>query len=59
MLNKTLLNCFRDLTVLVYLEIAASQGKTQIKCMDTQKFIHSVKLHILHQMKPYSKVKAN
>ena len=27
--------------------------------MDTQKFIHSVKLHILHQMKPYSRVKTN
>ena len=27
--------------------------------MDTQKFIHSVKLHILHQMKPHSRVETN
>ena len=27
--------------------------------MDTQKFIHSVKLYILHQLKPYSRVKSN
>ena len=45
---------------LLYLGIGASQGKkNQIKGMDTQKFIHSVKLQILHQMKPYSKVKTN
>ena len=45
--------------MLVYLRIEASQGKTQIKGMDTQKFIHIVKLHILLQMKPYSRVKYN
>ena len=35
--------------VLVYLGIGASkQKKKQIKSIDTQKFIHNVKLHILH-----------
>ena len=27
--------------------------------MDTQKFVHKVKLHILHQMKLYSRVNTN
>ena len=33
--------------------------KKKVKYMDTQKFIYSVKLHILHQMKPYSRVKTS
>ena len=45
--------------VLVYLGIGASQRKNQIEGMDTQNFIHSVKLHAFHQMKPYSRVKTN
>ena len=40
---------------LVHLGIVASQGKSQVIGMDTQQFIHSVKLHILHKMKPYSR----
>ena len=33
--------------------------KKKIKCIEKQKFIYSVKLHILHQMKPYSRVKTS
>ena len=43
--------------VLVYLGIKASQSSkenSQIKGMDTQKVIQSVKLNISNQMKPYS-----
>ena len=37
-----------------------SQGKkTPKKGMNTQKLIHRVKIHILHQMKPYVRVKTN
>ena len=52
-------NIWLIIPVLVYLGIGASRGKKQIKGMDTERFIHSVKLHILHQMKPYSRVKTN
>ena len=63
MLNETSVRSSEGrltIPVLVYLGIGASQGeKNQIKGMDTQKFIHSVKLQILHQMKPCSRVKTN
>ena len=45
--------------VLVYLGIEASQGKNPNKGHGYTKIIYSVKLHILNQMKAYSRVKTN
>ena len=55
-------NAIWVLPVLVYLGHYSKLGKLcplpQIMGMDTQKVVQSVKLHISHQMKPYSSVKA-
>ena len=68
MLNEALLKCKpsegRVIPVLVYLNLGKSRKKNKKKKkkkkgMDTQKLIHSVKIHILHQTKPYSRIKTN
>ena len=61
MLNETSVRPFEGRVIVPVLlciwELEQVKEKTQIKGMDTQKFIHSVKLHVLHQIKPYSRVK--
>ena len=63
MLNETSVRPFDGRVIVPVLlciwELEQVKEKTQIKGMDTQKFIHSVKLQILHQMKPCSRVKTN
>ena len=63
MLNEALLKCKpsegRVIPVLVYLNLSKSRKKNKKRGMDTQKLIHSVKIHILHQTKPYSRIKTN
>ena len=63
MLNETSVRPFEGRVIVPVLlciwELEQVKEKTQIKGMDTQKFIHSVKLHILHQMKPHSRVETN
>ena len=65
--NETLLKSKGNLRVklywfLMYMGIGATQGngaqKAQIKGTDTQKVTLNVKLHISHQLKPCSSVKA-
>ena len=57
MLNEALVNCKasegRVIPVLVIWELGQVKEKNSKKGMDTQKLIHSVKNHILHQKNPY------
>ena len=63
MLNETSVRSSEGLLiipVLEYLGIEASQGKNANKGHGYTEFLyHSVKLHILHQMKPCSRVTTN
>ena len=63
MLNETSVRSSEGLLiipVLEYLGIGASQGKNPNKGLGYTEFLyHSVKLHLLHQMKPCSRVTTN
>ena len=61
-LNETSVSPFEGqliIPVLVYLELGHVKEKPQVKGIDMQEFIQSVKFHILHQIKLYSRVKTN
>ena len=54
---RTILTCYTCFSV--FGNWVKKVKEKKIKGMDAQRFIHSVKLHILHWMKPYSRVKTN